>query len=67
MNNYVVTFEVFDNGTAESPFGTSIKKITVEAGNKKLAAVRAMSEINKIAGYSGLYKNIISVEVEKDG
>lgn len=56
MKNYRVTFEVFMNdGTKE------YKPVIVEAGNKKLAAIRAMTEINKIAGFTTLYKNIHAI------
>ena len=53
MKTFRVTFEVFKNdGTKE------YKPVIVEAGNKKLAAIRAMTEINKIEGYAMLYKNV---------
>ena len=56
MKTFRVTFEVFMNdGTKE------YKPVIVEAGTKKLAAVRAMIEINKIEGYSMLYKNVHSI------
>lgn len=60
MKNWNVTFEVFkSNGKKE------YKKIRVIAGTKKLAAIRAMQEINKLDGYPELYKSIIEmVEVE---
>lgn len=57
MRKFNVTFEVFVSaGTKQN------KTITVEAGTKKLAALRAMVEINKIDGYSQLYKNVIGIE-----
>ena len=59
MSNYEVTFEVFtDNSTKPR----EELKIKVEAGNKKLAVLRAMQAINKMEGYSNLYKNVKSVE-----
>ena len=60
MSNYEVTFEVFtDNSTKPR----EELKIKAEAGNKKLAVLRAMQTINKMEGYSNLYKNIKKVEV----
>lgn len=60
MSNYEVTFEVFtDNSTKPR----EELKIKAEAGNKKLAVLRAMQTINKMEGYSNLYKNVKKVEV----
>lgn len=57
MRKFNVTFEIFNaNGTK------SKNTITIEAGNKKMAALRAMVAINKFDGYSELYKNIIKIE-----
>lgn len=57
MRKFNVTFEVFmSTGKKQN------KTITIEAGNKKLAALRAMMEINKLEGYSQLYKNVVKVE-----
>lgn len=56
MKNYRVTFEVFMNDGTKG-----YKSVIVEAGNKKLAAIRAMSEINKIGEYATLYKNIHTI------
>ena len=57
MRKFNVTFEVFKNdGHKEN------KTIFVEAGNKKLAALRAMMEINKIPEYSSLYKNVVKIQ-----
>lgn len=57
MRKFNVTFEVFrNNGHKEN------KTIFVEAGTKKLAALRAMNEINKIGEYSMLYKNVVKIE-----
>lgn len=57
MRKFNVTFEVFLAGNQKTN-----KTVVVEAGNKKLAALRAMVEINKLDGYSGLYKNVIKIE-----
>ena len=57
MRKFNVIFEVFnDNGAKE------FKTILVEAGNKKLAALRGMQAINKLDGYSERFKNIMRVE-----
>lgn len=57
MRKFNVTFEVFmSTGKKQN------KVIAVEAGNKKLAALRGMMEINKLDGYSQLYKNVVKVE-----
>ena len=57
MRKFRVVFEVFKDGK-----GKERKEIFVEAGNKKLAVVRAMSAINKLEGYSELYKNVAAIE-----
>lgn len=60
MREYKVTFQVFnDDGSSET------KIVKVIAGNIKLATIRAMSEINKIPGYSNLFKKLYSVEEVK--
>ena len=60
MKNWNVTFEVFTSGGKKE-----YKKIRVVAGTKKLAAIRAMQEINKLDGYAERYKSVIEVtEVE---
>lgn len=57
MRKFNVTFEVFmSTGKKQN------KIIMIEAGTKKLAALRAMTEINKLDGYSQLYKNVVKVE-----
>ena len=56
MKNWNVTFEVFTSGGKKE-----YKKIRVVAGTKKLAAIRAMQEINKLEGYPERYKNIIEI------
>ncbi|WP_458459299.1 hypothetical protein [Pseudobutyrivibrio sp.] len=39
-----------------------LKEMIVEAGNKKMASIRALSEISKDKAYSNVYKNIVSIE-----
>lgn len=56
MKNYVVEFEIFDENGKKS-----YRTVSVEAGNKKIAAVRAMSKINKDQSVAQLYKNLLSV------
>jgi len=57
MRNFNVMFEVFDdNGKKE------LKTVSVEAGNKKLAALRGMQVINKLDGYSEKFKNVVQIE-----
>lgn len=56
MKNYVVEFEVFNDDGKKSYI-----TVTVEAGNKKIAAVRAMSKINKDQSLAQSYKNLLSV------
>lgn len=57
MRKFNVIFEVFEeNGQKE------IKTVSVEAGNKKLAALRGMQAINKLDGYSEKYKNVVQIE-----
>ena len=57
MRKFNVVFEVFDaNGKKE------LKTVSVEAGNKKIAALRGMQTINKLAGYSEKFKNVTRVE-----
>lgn len=59
MKQWKVVFEIFrDNSTK----GREIKIVGVEAGTKKLAAIRAMSVINKMEGYENLFKQVKSVE-----
>ena len=60
MRKWHVIFEVFKGTNRE------MKSVDVEAGTKKLAMLRAMSEINKIDGYSELFKQVYSIEEEKD-
>jgi hypothetical protein len=57
MRKFNVIFEVFDeNGQKE------MKTVAVEAGNKKLAALRGMQTINKLEGYSEKFKNVVQIE-----
>ena len=57
MKYFNVTFEIH-RGTNHKEY----KTVKVEAGNKKLATIRGMIEINKISGYSDLFKNVVKVE-----
>lgn len=57
MRKFNVVFEVFDDAGKKE-----YKTISVEAGNKKIAALRGMQAINKIDGYSERYKNVKRVE-----
>lgn len=57
MRKFNVIFDVFDaDGSKE------VKTITVEAGNKKIAALRGMQTINKLDGYSEKFKNVVQIE-----
>lgn len=56
MRRWKVLFEVYHGSNRE------IKSIEVEAGTKKLAMTRAMLEINKLDGYSNLFKKVYSIE-----
>ena len=59
MKHWSVTFEVF---LGNSKNGKELKVIDVEAGTKKLAAIRAMTLINKMEGYENLFKQVMKVE-----
>lgn len=56
MRKFDVTFEVFLSNTQKT-----YRTITVEAGNKKIAALRAMNEINKIGDFFEYYKNVVKI------
>lgn len=56
MKKWKVVFEVYREG------GKEIKDIIIEAGNKKIAMMRAMAEINKLSGYSELFKKVNRIE-----
>ena len=56
MRKFNVTFEIFITSSRKE-----YKTITVEAGTKKIAALRAMQEINKLPGYAEKYKAVNSV------
>lgn len=56
MKYFDVTFEVHKGSNHKE-----YKTIRVEAGTKKLAVIRGMQEINKLQGYSDLFKNVIRV------
>ncbi len=62
MNKYKVIFEIHVDRNRKE-----FKEIIVEAGTKKLAMVRALSEINKIKEYEGIFKNIKEIEEVYDG
>lgn len=57
MRKFDVTFEVFLSNTQKI-----YRTITIEAGTKKMAALRAMTEINKLNDFSEHYKNVIKIE-----
>lgn len=51
MKKWLVTIEIsFDHGK-------KLERVNVEAGNKKLAALRAMQELNR-EGYGDVYKTV---------
>lgn len=56
MKRWKVLFEVYRGTNRE------IKSVVVEAGTKKLAITRAMMAINKLDGYSDLFKKVYSIE-----
>ena len=57
MRKFNVIFEVFnENGQKE------MKTVAVEAGTKKIAALRGMQAINKLDGYSEKFKNVVQIE-----
>ena len=57
MKKFRVFFNIFRDGRIIEK-----KIIVVESGNKKLAAFRAMREINKETKYANLYMSIDRVE-----
>lgn len=57
MKKFKVVFEVFRSNNY-----TENKTVSVEAGNKKIACTRAMTEINRQGDYSEYFKKIKSVE-----
>ena len=62
MKKFKVMFEIHVDRNRKE-----FKEIIVEAGTKKLAMVRALSEINKIKEYEGIFKNIKEIEEVYDG
>ena len=64
MKKYIVTIDIHryidDYKAVAEP-----KIIEVEAGNKRIASLRAMMELNKDKEYAGLYKTLKSVEEVK--
>ena len=61
MSKYKVTFELLSD-FIEIKKDVVRKEIIVEAGNKRLAAVRAMAELNSDKSTKDLYKNMMSIE-----
>ena len=57
MNKYKVTFEIHVDRNRKE-----YRDIIVEAGNKKFAMTRALSEMSKVSEYSGMFKNVLRVE-----
>lgn len=62
MEKYNVTVEVFRKDVDVVGTHGEQVKVEVEAGNKKLAVLRAMSELNKSKEYSNCYERLVSVE-----
>ena len=56
MKTYIVEFEIFNDDGKKS-----YRTVTIEAGNKKFAAVRAMMKVNEDKSVAQLYKNLLSV------
>ena len=57
MKQYRVTFEIYKgDGTFER------RIVTVEAGNKKNAYGRALSQLSKEKAYESYYKKITAIE-----
>ncbi len=55
MKKFRVTFKLFkDNAISED------KAVVVEAGNRKLAHLRALQQLN-LDGYSNYYKTLVSI------
>ena len=58
MNQYKVTFEIFHGNKRKE-----LKSVIVEAGNKRLASLRAMKKLNEDnPSFVDLFKNIKAVE-----
>ena len=57
MRRFKVMFEIHVDRNRKE-----FKEVIVEAGNKKLASFRAMTEIGKIKEFDNLFKNIVSIE-----
>ena len=60
MSKYKITFEVYMDDKKKEWV-----PVEIEAGNKKLAVLRAMQELGKVEKYKMTYKNVISVEEVK--
>lgn len=64
MKKFLVTFDVFKY--IDQYKTKAVKEtITIEAGNKRVASLRAMAELNKNKEYEGLYKSLRSIEEVK--
>ena len=60
MKKFKVIFEIhIDHNRKE------FKEVIVEAGNIRLASIRAMAEINKIKEFEEYFKNIARIEEVK--
>ena len=64
MNQYDVTIEVHSPTQQLAKFVVETKVIRIEAGNKKLASLRAMKKLND-DGYSEHYKTLKDVKEVK--
>jgi len=64
MKKYNVTFDIYQYVNNYKTEATQYS-IEVEAGNKKMASLRAMSEINRLPQFEGLYKTLKTIEEVK--
>jgi len=60
MNRYRVVVELY-----KSPKDVEERAVFVEAGNKKLAVIRALDELRKDAALNEVFKKARSVEFSK--
>jgi len=63
---YNVAIEVYDDNDFRGNIIKEVKTVQIEAGNRKLAGLKALAAVNKIEGYSNLYKNIKSIDEERN-
>lgn len=64
MKKFLVTFDIYKY--IDQYKTKAVKEtITIEAGNKRVASLRAMAELNKNKEYEGLYKTLRSIEEVK--